>query len=195
MFDRLLAHPGVVEEVTLRSRVGFLAFHGGNLERVTDVVAEQAAESAGASCYVVRQPADLRWHIPSTAVGTQRSEALDAFIDHVDVAISVHGYGRAGQWTSILLGGTNRELAEHVAGRLWPALPDYEIVVELDRIPAALRGVHPDNPVNLPSGGGVQVELPPRVRGMGPVWAHWDDGLAPPTRALVDALATAASTY
>ena len=29
------------------------------------------------------------------------------------------------------------------------------------------RGFHPDNPVNLPSAHGVQVELPPGLRGIG----------------------------
>ena len=38
------------------------------------------------------------------------------------------------------------------------------IVDDLDEIPKAVRGIHPRNPVNLPPGGGVQLELPPRVR-------------------------------
>ena len=194
-FADLLAHPGVEETVELRSPVGICAFHGGNLERVTDVVAEQAAAQAGASCYLVRQPDDLHWHIPSTAVGSAPSEKLTAFLDHVDVVITVHGYGREGLWTSLLLGGSNRELASHVGGHLRDALPDYEIVTDLDEIPQSLRGLHPRNPVNLTRHGGVQVELPPRVRGMGPVWAHWSDGLAPPTTALIDALAQAAQTW
>jgi len=28
-------------------------------------------------------------------------------------------------------------------------------------------GFHPDNPVNLPSGQGIQIELPPGLRGIG----------------------------
>lgn len=195
MFADLLAHPGVTETVELRSEVGFLAYHGGNLERVTDVVAERAAAAAGASYYGVCQPDDLHWHLPSTTVGRERSDALDAFLDHVDVAISIHGYGRQGLWTSLLLGGQHRALAEHVAAHLVPALPDYEIVSDLADIPKALRGVHRDNPVNLPRHGGVQVELPPRVRGMGPKWADWTDGLVPPTEALIAALAEAAQSW
>ena len=38
----------------------------------------------------------------------------------------------------------------------------------IDAIPRELRGLHPDNPVNRPRAGGVQLELPPRVRGLGP---------------------------
>ena len=49
-------------------------------------------------------------------------------------------------------------------------------------IPRELRGLHPDNPVNVPPDGGVQLELPPRVRGLGPRWADWaGDGFVPPT--------------
>jgi phage replication-related protein YjqB (UPF0714/DUF867 family) len=35
-------------------------------------------------------------------------------------------------------------------------------------IPSHLRGLHPSNPVNLVASGGVQLELPPRVRRAGP---------------------------
>ena len=31
-------------------------------------------------------------------------------------------------------------------------------------MPPELRGVHPANPVNRPRLGGVQIELPPRIR-------------------------------
>ena len=44
----LLADPAVREESTLRSRFGFMAIHGGGLEQMTDVIAERAADAAGA---------------------------------------------------------------------------------------------------------------------------------------------------
>ena len=43
-----------------RSTVGFLALHGGSLERDTDRIAEEAAGASGASLYALRQPDD-RW--------------------------------------------------------------------------------------------------------------------------------------
>jgi len=168
LFAQLLAHPGVDEVVALRSPFGFLAFHGGSLEQATDVVALAAAERAGASVYAVVQPPDLRWHIPSHRVTPESSPALARFVGHVKVAVALHGYGRAGYWTTILLGGTNRRLAAHLQAWLASALPDQEVVDDLDAVPATLRGLHPANPVNLPTGGGVQVELPPRVRGTTP---------------------------
>ena len=196
MFDELLAHPGVEEIVELRSTFGFMAYHGGSLEEVTDVVATAAAEQAGASLYAVLQPAGFRWHIPSTEVRPEHSEGLAEFLDHVDVVVTVHGYGREGMWTTLLVGGQNRTLADHVASHLRPALPDYTIATDLDDIPAALRGLHPENPANRPRGGGVQLELPPRVRGRSPIWKDWEGpGLVPHTVSLIDGLAAAATTW
>jgi phage replication-related protein YjqB (UPF0714/DUF867 family) len=168
-----------------------MAFHGGNLEQGTDQVAIEAASRAGASLYAVLQPPGLRWHVPSTAIRPAESERLAAFIDHVDVVVAVHGYGAEGFWTTLLLGGRNRALATHVGAALRAQLAphDYVVIDELDAIPSRLRGVHRDNPVNLPRGGGVQLELPPRVRGTSP--------MSKPeyTEALVVGLATAASTW
>jgi phage replication-related protein YjqB (UPF0714/DUF867 family) len=103
-------------------------------------------------------------------------------------------------FTTLLLGGQNRDLGRHLGLRLQGALPDFEVVDDLDRIPRELRGLHPDNPVNRPRGAGVQLELPPRVRGLGPFWAdfraeHGDDAHPPHTEALIAALADAAGTW
>jgi phage replication-related protein YjqB (UPF0714/DUF867 family) len=195
MFDQLLAHPGVEEELQLRSRFGFMAFHGGSLEEMTDVVAGEAAALAGASLYAVRQPADFQWHIPSTMIDPAHSDALQAFLVHVDVVVAVHGFGRQDMWATLLLGGSNRELARTLASELTHRLPQYTVVDEIDAIPAPLRGLHPANPVNLPSGGGVQLELPPRVRGMGPYWKEWEgNGLKPHTEALIEGLVATAQS-
>jgi phage replication-related protein YjqB (UPF0714/DUF867 family) len=195
-FAELLATPGVEEVVEERGRFGFMAFHGGSLEEMTDVIARAAAEQAGASYYGVHQPKDLQWHLPSTAIDPAESPALAGFLDHVDVVVTVHGFGREGFWSTLLLGGRNRELAAHVGGYLAGALPAYEIATDLERVPQPLRGLHPRNPVNLPRQGGVQIELPPRVRGQSPIWWDWDGpGLTPHTNALIGALATAAQTW
>lgn len=196
MFAELLRHPGVEEVCELRSRFGFLAFHGGNLERMTDVVAAAAAERAGASLYVVVQPPGLRWHVPSTQVAPSASARLRAFLDHVEVAVAVHGFGRRGRWRQLLVGGRNRVLGQHVATHLAACLPGYELVTDLARIPPGLRGLHRGNPVNRPPRAGVQLELPPRVRGQSPVWRHHrGPGPVPDTAALVEGLARAARAW
>jgi phage replication-related protein YjqB (UPF0714/DUF867 family) len=194
-FKDLLARDGVEEHSVLRGRVGFMAYHGGSLEQMTDVIAAQAASISEASYYGVVQPPGSRIHISSTKVNPEHSERLMEFLDHVDVVITVHGFGRKGMFTSLLLGGRNRVLAEHVGGHLRSHLPAYDIVTDLSRIPDELAGQHQRNPVNLPRGGGVQVELPPRVRGSSPMWWDWEHGLTPHTHAVIAGLADAARQW
>jgi phage replication-related protein YjqB (UPF0714/DUF867 family) len=167
MLDQLLATPGVEERCVLGSSFGFLALHGG-LEAHTAEIAQAAAVASHASIYSVVQPEGFRWHVPSHAYDPAQSDALVTFLDHVDRVVSVHGFGGLrgsdDRWVTGLLGGSNRELAARLAALLREALPGYHWIDDIDLIPAHLRGVHPDNPVNRPVGGGVQLELPPRVR-------------------------------
>ncbi len=65
MFKQLLDHPGVDEVCELRSKFGFMAFHGGNVEENTDVIAQAAAQQSGSSYYGAHQPPGMRHHIPS----------------------------------------------------------------------------------------------------------------------------------
>ena len=191
MLAELLAHPGVEEVCELRGTFGLLAPHGGNLEQGTDAVASRAADRAGASLYLVRQPPDLYWHVPSVAFDTEASPALAAFMGHVDVVVAVHGYGRVDMWTTLLVGGQNRALAARLGTGLRAGLGGgFTVIDDLESIPPELRGLHPRNPVNLPPGRGAQLELPPRVR----------SGTGAPTYrpeyedAVVDALVDVATT-
>jgi phage replication-related protein YjqB (UPF0714/DUF867 family) len=193
MFDELLRQPGVRETVELRSGFGFMAFHGG-LEGGTETIAEESAERSGASLYAVVQPPDLTWHVPSSQVTPEHSDALARFLDHVEVVIAVHGYGRPDRPEDLLLGGGNRDLAALLAGCLRTHLPGFRVISELDAIPVELRGLHPDNPVNLPSGGGVQLELPPRARGA-PASRLQRGRPCVPRPGVVRALAEAAETW
>ena len=198
-FPALLAHPGVDEVCELRARFGIMAFHGGNLERTTDVIAREVAERSGTSFYAVIQHAPLREHVPSITIRPEHSSNLREFLDHVHTVIAVHGYGRETQFWKVLLGGSNRRLAGHLAGHLRTALPsDYGVVDDLDEIPRGLRGLHQANPVNLPPKGGVQLELPPTIR-----WnkeaRNWSDHdgtpRAPQVSTLIDALVDAVNAW
>lgn len=194
-FRELLAHPETVEECELRSRFGFMAYHGGKLEAMTDVIARTAASRSGASYYGLLFPDDIA-HLTSTAFDPAQSPTMAAFLDHVDVVVTIHGYGRVGYWTSLLLGGGHRHLATHIAHHLAPSLPEYELITDLTEIPEQLRGLHPRNPVNRTSGGGVQIELPPRVRGAGPLWTSWPGPEpCPHTASLIDGLVQAAFAW
>lgn len=177
--EELLAIEGVEERLVLDGHFGFLAFHGG-LESGTEIVAARAAAASGASYYGIVQPPSLRWHLPSHLVGGNPPLRLVAFLDHVDIAIAVHGYGRRARPRDLLLGGRNRALAEELGRALRRHLPGWNVIDDLDDVPLGMRGQHPDNPINLVRASGVQLELPPGVRG--------EDGL-------VDALAEVASGY
>ncbi len=190
----LLSEPGVIEESRLRSRFGFLAIHGGGLEEMTDVIAERAANAADASVYLLRHPDRYPHHLPSTLYDPDQSPQLAKFLDHVDVAVSLHGYGRIGRGTQLLAGGRNRALAAHLAGHV--PLTGYQVVTNIDDIPRELRGLHPDNPVNRVRDGGTQLELSVRVRGLSPRSPlPGADGLSPVTAALVQGLAAAARSW
>lgn len=199
--SELLGCEGVVEHCELRSsRVGFLSLHGG-LEATTFEIAFEAARRSGASLYAVVQPDDLRWHVPSQRFAPEQSSRLDAFCAHVETAISLHGYGGLvdsdERWTTVVIGGGDRKAASRLAASLRAALPDYTFVDDLDAIPARYRGVHSANPVNRTRGGGVQLELSPRIRGNSPVWAETprnEHNFVPVTETLVETLATFART-
>ena len=167
-FAELLAHPEVVEELELRSAVGFLALHGG-LEPGTAEIARDAAGRARSSCYTVNQPRELHVHVPSVDADPEEAPRLAAFLDHVRTVISVHGYYRPLERPqSVLVGGANRALVTTLAAELREVLPDYLIVDDVDAIPSHMRGLDPRNPVNLAERGGVQLELPHHLRTVRP---------------------------
>ena len=165
-----------------------MALHGGSQDRGTDQIARRAAEQAGASYYAIVQPAGLRVHLTSRRHDPDQSELLRAFLQHVDIAISVHGFGRdgfalwidperglvidpygpairgnqSGPLRGVIVGGRNAELLEAARRLLRDRFAGYHVADERVRL-----GFHPDNPVNLPSGRGIQVELPPGLRGIG----------------------------
>jgi phage replication-related protein YjqB (UPF0714/DUF867 family) len=196
----LLGLPGVEEECVLRSAVGFMALHGGSQDRGTLEIASRAAERAGASLYAIMQPAGLRVHLTSRRHRPDQSHRLTAFLQHVRVAISVHGFGRdgfglrvdsqqglviepygpalrgnqTGPLRGIILGGLNTELLDAARLLLHGRFDGYD-VSERVRL-----GFHPENPVNLPSDHGLQIELPPGLRGIGDLGERFepvDDGV------------------
>ena len=156
VFDQLLAHPEVSEHLRLASTVGVMALHGG-IEKETDAIAAEVASRTGASLYLVHQSERLRWHVPSIHYDPGASEQLASFLDHVDVAVSLHGFGRRHLRRAVLVGGASDSLSDDMSRRLRSATSLN--VLTGDEIPPGLQGRHPANPVNLPSGGGVQLEL------------------------------------
>jgi len=181
----LLALEGVVERSVLRSPVGVMALHGG-LEAGTAELAEALGACTDVSLYVVTQPPTLWWHIPSTEHRPEASHRLSAFLAHNLLALSVHGFGRPGMESTVLLGGANRAVAADVGAALRTGGVD--AVDDLARIPASLRGLHAANPVNLSGNGGVQLEIGAALRTQ-PAIAMLADLLAPVIAGYIDLLA------
>jgi phage replication-related protein YjqB (UPF0714/DUF867 family) len=186
--------PGVEEECVLRSGVGFMALHGGSQDRGTDQLASQAAQRSGASYYAIVQPSGLRVHLTSRLHDPGQSVRFQQFLQHVQIAISVHGFGRdgfslwidpgrgpviepygpalrgaqTGPLRGIIVGGRNAELLAAARRLFHDRFAGYHVADERVRL-----GFHPDNPVNLPSAHGVQIELPPGLRGIGDFGEHF----------------------
>lgn len=160
-FREFLATDGVSEELTVATTVGVMALHGG-FEYGTTRLARSIAEQIPVSLYAVVQRSDLAWHLPSTQYDPSVSENLHRFLSHVQTVFSFHGYHRPRQSEAVLLGGTNRSLAD----TLGAALTEHGIpaVSDLASIPSGLRGQHARNPVNVPRLAGVQIELPRSMR-------------------------------
>ena len=191
MITKLLEREDVNEELELRSSFGFMAYHGGSLEKATDVIAREAAERSNSSYYGLIQSDDDPVHFASTQLLEEKSHLLQLFLDHIQIVVTIHGYGREHLFYSVLLGGRNRQLADHFAPILRDALPDYEFETVLENIPKELRGQHLRNPVNYPPLKGVQLELPPTLRWNRDEWG-WSDrggiGRAKHVDQLIDAL-------
>jgi phage replication-related protein YjqB (UPF0714/DUF867 family) len=165
-----------------------MALHGGSQDRGTDQIARRAAEMSGASYYAIVQPQGLRVHLTSRLHNPDHSAQMQAFLAHVEIAVSVHGFGRDGfaLWIDpgsgpviepygpqmrgrqigplrgIIVGGQNAELLGAARLLLRDRFAGYHVADERVRL-----GFHSENPVNLPSAHGVQIELPPGLRGIG----------------------------
>ena len=166
MLAELLATPGVTEECVLRGPLGVIALHGG-LESHTETAARSIAAAANASLYTVVQPDDFRWHVPSIEYDPRQSSRLSRFLEHVSFAVSVHGFGRPGYEETVLLGGTHERVASLIEAAI--SRTRAANVIGGDAVPPNLAGRHPRNPVNLPTVGGVQLELSVEARRPGPL--------------------------
>ncbi|MFF7352152.1 poly-gamma-glutamate hydrolase family protein [Streptomyces filipinensis] len=140
--------------------IGLLALHGSN-EGGTAQLAGTVARRCGATSLVFTQPGVRRpVHITSTRWAAAPCALLREFLERVSLTVSLHGHMRPAAPHAVFLGGGNRDAAHVLAEAFTEHVPHFPAVTDLTEIPAALRGVHPRNPVNLTRLGGVQVELP-----------------------------------
>jgi phage replication-related protein YjqB (UPF0714/DUF867 family) len=87
--------------------------------------------------------------------------------------VVVEPYGPAlrgrqrGPLRGIIVGGRNAELLELARRLLDDRFAGYHVADERVRL-----GFDPNNPANLPSSHGIQIELPPGLRGIGELGEH-----------------------
>lgn len=85
----------------------------------------------------------------------------------------IEAYGPAlqgaqtGPLRGIIVGGRNADLLEFARRLFDERFAGFHVADERVRL-----GFHPDNPANLPSAKGIQIELPPGLRGIGDFGEH-----------------------
>ena len=155
----------VQEYLRLEGPLGLIALHGGGIEPGTEEIARFVAYHSGASLYVYagrRSGGNLSLHRPSHDGKAEKRTLFVEFLNHVKAAISIHGHGR-GQ-DRVYVGGLHQSMVQRFVGLVRPALFEYEWIANPKIIPLGLRGQSPNNVVNLPPHGGMQLELPLKLR-------------------------------
>ena len=164
MITKLLEREDVNEELELRSSFGFMAYHGGSLEKATDVIAREAAERSNLFPTMALFKAMRIRYILLLHSYLRRKVIYFLFLDHVQIVVTILGYGREHLFYSVLLGGRNRQLADHFTRFFGKHSQIMNLETVLENIPKELRGQHLRNPVNYPPQGR-QLELPPLFAG------------------------------
>ena len=141
--------------------LGFMAYHGGSLEEMTDVIARAAAERSGASYYGVLQPPTQRRTSRRTRFARRVAHAR-RLPRHVEVVITIHGYGRTASGPRCCSAGRTAPSPTTSPATCAASARLHDRDRPRRACPKELRGLHATNPVNLPPQQGVQIELPPR---------------------------------
>jgi phage replication-related protein YjqB (UPF0714/DUF867 family) len=153
------------EHLHLGGSLGLVAIHGGGIEPGTEEIARFVAYHSGASLYVYagrRATGNLSLHRPSHRTKLQDRPLVMKFLDHVNMAISIHGHGRNERCAYV--GGLHQAMVHQFVKIAQAALGEYEWIFDPESIPPEIRGQNPKNIVNLPPAQGMQLELPRDLR-------------------------------
>jgi len=149
--------------------IAVLAYHAKTEEGTGDV-AEDISKNSNASLYVFEGK-----RVPSTKITPTNSEDLNRMVQEKRTAVSMHAYHKQGNYEkqgkkydykdTVFVSGQNSELAKKIATELEDSLGhEYHIETNPDYIPAHLKGMSKHNIANKFKEGGVQVEMPRKLR-------------------------------
>ena len=153
------------EHLHLGSSLGLVAMHGGGIEPGTEEIARFVAYHSGASLYVYAgrlSTGNLSLHRPSHRMKLEDRPLVMQFLNHVNMAISIHGHGRNERCAYV--GGLHQAMVHQFVEVAQAALCHYEWIFNPESIPSGIRGQNPNNIVNLPPAQGMQLELPRDLR-------------------------------
>jgi phage replication-related protein YjqB (UPF0714/DUF867 family) len=155
----------ISEHLHLGGSLGLVAIHGGGIEPGTEEIARFVAYHSGASLYVYagrRAAGNLSLHRPSHRLKLHDRPLVIKFLNHVIMAISIHGHGRNER--CVYVGGLHQAMVHQFVEAAQAALSPYEWIFDPESIPSDMRGQNPNNIVNLPPAQGMQLELPKDLR-------------------------------
>ncbi len=148
-----------------RGKTGVFAVHGGGIEIGTEQIVRNTAERTSCSVYIFsgrKKIGNNTLRISSIKFASLNRPLFSNILSHVERIVAIHGHNQNKR--EIYIGGKNLELRAKIAEALKKVLLDYRVVKFLHEIPNPVKGVYPNNFVNLPPEAGVQLELPRALR-------------------------------
>ena len=143
------------------TKIAVLAYHA-KTEAGTAEIAEAVHEKSPSSMYVFKGN-----RVASTKVTHTHSDKLKSLVKEAETAVSVHGYkNKKGVDNNVIyVSGQHGKLSSKIAKELQKNFGDnYHIETNPDYIPKHLQGKSDYNIVNKFEKGGVQIELPEKLR-------------------------------